>query len=262
MDEISLGSRSDPNNLEPVEKRNLPRFGISLLWLLLFAFVYFFGAMLYFFVVGVVVGLQNVELAGSPEKMQAIIEPYLKSPSGIAGMYLVQFCLLMPALLLASNFSAQPWRETLSLKPVALKSLGFWLLVLTGYLLAQTVINGIFGISPTEFLKSVSGSKNLWLVLVMITLAPVLEELLFRGYLFKAWRYSRLGLTGTLLLTSALFVGFHWGQYHWMLLAFLFMFSVILGLSREKTGSVWAPVILHGVNNFLSGIFVVYLGIL
>jgi membrane protease YdiL (CAAX protease family) len=133
-------------------------------------------------------------------------------------------------------------------------------LILAIYLLLQALINTVFGVAPTEFLESVSGSKNLWLSLMLITLAPVLEELLFRGYLFKAWRHSSLGLTGTLLLTSVLFVGLHWGQYHWTLLAFLFLFSIILGLAREKSGSIWVPVILHAVNNLFCVVFLVYLG--
>lgn len=240
---------------------NLPRIGRSLLWLLLFIFMYFFGAALYFLAVGVAFGFQNPELASDAVKVQAMMGAHGKSPSGIASMYLTQFCLLMPALFLAAHFETQSWRETLGIKRFSIRILGFWLLLLAAYLLMQSLINGAFDIAPTGFLQSVTGSRSLGLTLVMIVIAPVMEELILRGYLFKAWRYSRLGLAGTLLLTSLLFVGLHWGQYHWSLLAFLFLLSVILGLAREKSGSVWVPVILHGANNFVSAILVVYRGL-
>lgn len=243
-----------------VEKYDLPRFRTSLLWLLLFGFVYFFGAILYFFGAGVVIGL--LHHTSTPAQLQDMIQRHSLSPAGIAGMYLVQFCLLMPLMFLAANFKTQSWRETLAFNRFTLKSLGFWLSVLTAYLLLQALINNVFEIPSSDFLASISGSQSLALALVVIIPAPLLEELLFRGYLFKTWRHTRLGLTGTLLLTSVLFVGLHGNQYHWVHLAFVFMLAGILGLSREKTGSVWVPIILHGANNLLSAVFVIYLGIL
>lgn len=258
MDEMPL--QPGPGPRESFEKRNLPRLWVSLLWLLLFGFIYFFGAILYFSAAGVVIELQHPEL--TPVQLEDRVQRHIISPTGIAVMYLVQFCLLMPLLLLAAHFKTQSWRETLAFNRFGLKSLGFWLSILIAYLLLQVLINSIFEIPSSDFLASISGTQNLWLALVVVTLAPWLEELLFRGYLFKAWRHTWLGLPGTLFLTSILFVVLHGNQYHWVHLTFVLMLSVILGLSREKTGSVWVPVILHGVNNFLSAIFIIYLGIL
>jgi membrane protease YdiL (CAAX protease family) len=226
----------------------------------LFGFVHFFGAILYFSLAGVVIGLQHPELT-SPE-LENLMQEHAVSPTGIASVYLLQFCLLTPLLLLAAHFKTQSWPQTLALNRFAPKTLGFWLAILIAYLLLQVLANSIFEIRPTEFLESISGSRSLWLTLVVITLAPLMEELLFRGYLFRAWRHARLGLSGTLLLTSALFAVLHGNQYHWLHLAFVFMLSIILGLSREKSGSVWVPIILHAANNFVSAVFVIYLGIL
>ncbi len=240
---------------------NLPRPGRSLLWLLLFVVLYFLSVVIFGFVAGVALAVQQPELVSQPEKIQQAMEALMGSPSGMAGMYGVQFCLLLPVLFFASRFPMQSYRETLGIKSFSLASLGFWLLVLAAYLLMQIVVNTFVGVESTEFLSSVDNSKNLWLAVVMIVLAPLLEELLFRGYFFRAWRHTRLGLTGTLLLTSVLFAGLHWGQYHWVLLVFLFLFSVILGLARERTGSVWVPIILHAANNTLTAISLLYFGL-
>jgi membrane protease YdiL (CAAX protease family) len=253
MEEIS----SPPS---PAGMRGRPPFWASLLWLPLFGFSYFLGAILYFFAAGVVIGLRHPELTHA--QLESMIQRNGMSPAGIAGMYLVQFCLLMPLVFLAAHFKTPSWRQTLAFHRFALKSLGFWLSVLIAYLLLQTLINSVFEIPSNDFLASISGTRSLALALVVTTLAPVLEELLFRGYLFTAWRHTRLGLPGTLLLTSALFVGLHANQYHWVHLTFVFMLAAILGLSREKTGSIWVPVILHGANNLISAVFVIYLGIL
>lgn len=239
------------------ETVNLPRVGESLLWLLFFAFLSILGAMLHFIIVDVVISLLSQGV--SAERVRTMKESLIEGPTGMAGIYLVQFCMLMPALLWASNFESQPWRETLNLIPFALKSLGFWFLILVAFLLSHKLFIFIFGSVSTEFHNSVRGSKNLWFALQMVVLAPILEELLFRGYFFKAWRHSRLGLRGTLLLTSVLFAGAHWAQWHWKLLAPIFLLSVILGLVRERTGSVWVPIILHSLCNLLFVISVVYL---
>lgn len=249
-----------PPQPDQVEKTDHPPFWASLLWLLLFGFVYFLGAILYFFAAGAVIHLQHHELTSA--QLENMVQRHSMSPAGIAGMYLLQFCLLMPLLFLAARFKTPSWRQALALHRVTLTSLGFWLSVLIAYLLLQTLINGLFEIPSNDFLASISGTRSLGLTLVVTLLAPVLEESLFRGYLFTAWRHTRLGLTGTLLLTSVLFVGLHVNQYHWVHLTFVFMLAVILGLSREKTGSLWTSIILHGANNLISAVFVIYLGIL
>lgn len=104
------------------------------------------------------------------------------------------------------------------------------------------------------------GVRHLGLFVIMVLVAPVVEELVFRGYFFQAWRNSFLGVWGTLLLTSVLFTLIHAGQYPLIILAMLFSFSVILGLAREKTGSTYVPMVMHAINNLLAFILINWLG--
>jgi membrane protease YdiL (CAAX protease family) len=59
-------------------------------------------------------------------------------------------------------------------------------------------------------------------------------------------------LPGTLFFTTLLFVSIHVGQGDYLYLTMIAVFSVILGMSREKTNSLWIPIILHATNNFLA----------
>lgn len=87
--------------------------------------------------------------------------------------------------------------------------------------------------------------------------APLVEEFIHRGMLFRGWRSSKVGLPGTLILTSALFTLAHI-HYEAPVLAYFFIHRIFMGMVREKTGSVWVPVAIHMVGNtcrLLSGFF-------
>lgn len=81
--------------------------------------------------------------------------------------------------------------------------------------------------------------------------APLIEEFVFRGVLWRGCRNSRLGLPGTLIVTSFCWTILH-VQYPVPILSFLFVLGLILGYAREKTGNVWVPVFMHAVNNALA----------
>lgn len=257
MNEVTLEYKesADADQPDTEIRGNLPRFGRSWLWLFLFLIVYFVGLGLYFFGYGIVVGAQNAELVGTGELdslAQDMIEKHAMSAAGMSGAYITMFLVLMPVIYLASNFKNQSWKDTLSIKRFTSTALYYWLGILAIFFLIQMLVLGLVDPPLTEFTEMVINSKSIGLALVMILLAPIVEEFVFRGYLFKAWRHTRLGLYGTLTLTSLLFVALHIGQYHWLTMVFLFILSLILSLSREKTGSVLVPIIIHGVNNLMA----------
>jgi len=82
--------------------------------------------------------------------------------------------------------------------------------------------------------------------------APHVEEFIFRGVLFRGWRgNSRASLWAMLIITSALWAVLH-VQYELEIIAFIFVFGLLLGLAREWTGSLWVPVAMHALNNGIS----------
>ena len=233
-------------------------------WLLVFAVLHFLGVFLYLVGYGGYLGAQlgaQGEVV-DPAAIQLAVEAHLQTPAAMAGSYLVQFILILPLLLLVSNFKTRPRWSTLGVRPFAFGSIWRWLILLLLFLAGQLLAVRLLDIEQGEFMQLLAGSRHLPLVLVIVLAAPLLEELLFRGYLFTAWRQTRLGFSGTLLLTSGLFTLMHWGQYHWMQLSFVFVLALLLGLARERSGSVLLPMLLHLLNNLVSAVVVIYLGIL
>ena len=86
-------------------------------------------------------------------------------------------------------------------------------------------------------------------VLVMVTLvAPVAEEVFFRGFMFTALR-RWLGLIPGALLTGVFFGGIHAGASEPAFLVPLMVFGVILCLLYWRTDSLLPPMVLHALNN-------------
>ncbi|WP_078083282.1 CPBP family intramembrane glutamic endopeptidase [Microbulbifer mangrovi] len=233
-------------------------------WLVLFAVLHLLGVFLYIAGYGGYLGAQlgaQGEVV-DPVAVQAQIAEHVTQPGAMAGMYLAQFVLILPVLLLVSRFKGQTAAQTLGIQSFSIKQVIPWMGVLAVFLAVETTAARVFNIEQGEFMEMLAGSKHLLLALVLVFAAPLLEELVFRGYLFRAWRNTRLGFSGTLLLTSALFTLLHWGQYSLVQLSFIFTLALILGFAREKSGSVLLPMFLHLGNNLAAAVLVLYLGIL
>jgi hypothetical protein len=86
----------------------------------------------------------------------------------------------------------------------------------------------------------------------IMTLVPVIEEILFRGYL-QQWLKRRLSVPYSVVAASLTFAVFHFSLHQgWMnveLIAALFTFSLFLGFVREKYESLNAAICLHGIFN-------------
>lgn len=95
-----------------------------------------------------------------------------------------------------------------------------------------------------------AGSLPLLYVAVVVA-APVTEELLFRGFLFEGFRRSRIGAVGATLLTSLMWASIHL-QYEIAEMSFIFLFGLVLGFVRAKTGSIFAPILAHALSNLIS----------
>jgi uncharacterized protein len=79
----------------------------------------------------------------------------------------------------------------------------------------------------------------------LVIVAPVAEELIFRGYLFgKLRKYASVWLS--VLLSAALFAVAHM-QFNVALDTFAL--GIVLALLRVVTGSIWASIALHALKN-------------
>lgn len=90
--------------------------------------------------------------------------------------------------------------------------------------------------------------------LTLIVIAPLAEEILFRGFLYGKLR-RRLPIWVAMLVTSLLFGLVH-GQ--WNVGVDVFALSLVLCGLRETTGSIWAGVLLHMLKNSVA-FFIVFI---
>ena len=86
-----------------------------------------------------------------------------------------------------------------------------------------------------------------------VTLAPLMEEMFFRGMLYPLLRRG-FGLTAAIILTAAPFAAIHGAQlsYAWAPLLSIFVVGVVLTVTRARTDSVAASFLMHcGYNTAL-----------
>lgn len=87
-------------------------------------------------------------------------------------------------------------------------------------------------------------------------LAPVIEELVYRGVLFSLLNKLRFNDTLLILVSTLLFTAVH-SHYDTADLTFVFVVGVLLGYARFKTKGVLVPIAIHFTANLYGYILVV-----
>ena len=95
-------------------------------------------------------------------------------------------------------------------------------------------------------------------ILALVVAAPVMEELLFRGFLLRGYTASRLGPIGAVLLTSAAWASMHI-QYEVFYVVQIFVLGCVFGWLRLRSGSTTLTLILHGIVNLTAIVQTVYI---
>lgn len=93
-----------------------------------------------------------------------------------------------------------------------------------------------------------------------VVIAPVSEELMFRGFLFRGWEKTWLGAGGTIVLTAALWALLHTNK-NWLGVAFIFVAGLFLGWMRRRSGSTILTILLHVTSNLLLAVLVTLVAI-
>lgn len=99
------------------------------------------------------------------------------------------------------------------------------------------------------------------IALLLMPFQAAAEEVFFRGYVQRA-AGSWLGgekaafVVGT-LISASLFAAFHFAQDPWLVF-YYFSFGVTLSIAARLTGGLEIPILLHAVNNVVSGVIGAY----
>ncbi|HMJ01785.1 MAG TPA: type II CAAX endopeptidase family protein [Conexibacter sp.] len=149
---------------------------------------------------------------------------------------------------LPAQFGLSRVRLRTALKWTAIAYVGYWLLAIAWA--------ALIGIDEQDSLPDSLGVDESTVALVAVcvlvtVVAPIAEEVFFRGYFFGALRNWR-GPWPAALITGLVFGGIHAGSAEPEFLVPLAILGVALCVLRWKTGSLLPCIALHAVNNALA----------
>ena len=106
---------------------------------------------------------------------------------------------------------------------------------------------------PIEELFKFRSTAFLFMAMAVLV-APLVEETLFRGYLYPLFARS-FGVTPSILITGTLFGLMHGAQLGWTagLVTVLIIVGIVFTFVRARTGSVFASYLMHlGYNSLIA----------
>lgn len=187
------------------------------------------------------------------------IDLVLLQPSLIVMTMVVSALLLFPLIKMAAHQSNRPFPfQFLSFKPLNKSVLIKVLLLGFGYYLFEWTVVYVFAIDTPQFMLDVKSQTHsifdgLMLVIGICIIAPITEEIIFRGLAYGRLVQTKVGVTGAIIITSVIFTVIHI-QYDLTTLAILSMFAFLLGYVRYKTENVIYCIALHMQINLLATI--------
>jgi uncharacterized protein len=175
----------------------------------------------------------------------------------ISATILQNACLIGAAIFFASTIARPaPWQFGLR-RPAWWSSVGWTLLAFVAFIgLSALWISGM-GLEneedtlPTELGVDESTVALIAVAFLVTVVAPVGEELFFRGFYFRAlanWK----GIWPAAIITGITFGGIHAGGSPVGFLVPLGVFGMVLCLLYVKTRSLYPPIVLHAINNCLA----------
>jgi len=94
------------------------------------------------------------------------------------------------------------------------------------------------------YVSARSSNSLVLFFLAVVVVAPIAEEVAFRGFLFRGLSATWLGVAGAMVLTSAAWAAMH-VQYDWVTLAQIFLIGLLLGWLRWASGSTLLTILLQ-----------------
>jgi uncharacterized protein len=141
----------------------------------------------------------------------------------------------------------------------AIASVGILVATVIAIVLFYFCLGSIFGsVSQvaTQIAAFATDAKRLqgqpipaWIIAIVrgCLIVPIFEEVFFRGVLLS-WLRSRLNVHGAIFVMSALFALMHGSL---VVAPYVFIFAVVAGYVRVRTGSTFHTIIMHSLNNLM-----------
>jgi len=221
------------------------------------AFCYLYVCALFASLFGVFMAIYNEEKAYNPRMDIFDFFNFLISKLGIImvfGQIIFALFIVITVPLLIYLRKGFSLKDYLSLENVPFKKYFSWLSMIILFQMIIIILSLFVKLAPlkvaiSEAMKDIIkfDYSTLYLCFVIVVLAPVFEELLFRGFLFKGLRESKAGKWGAIIITSVIFA-----IIHIINVVPILILGLLFGLAREKTGTVYVPITMHVLNNFVA----------
>jgi membrane protease YdiL (CAAX protease family) len=123
---------------------------------------------------------------------------------------------------------------------LAVGILSILVIIYSVQLLSDNSLADVLGSQPSSLI-------GLLVAGIMATIiAPISEEIVFRGWLFNALK-RKMQVWPALILSSIAFSAIHPSLSS----ITTFLFGVCVAIAYYKTQNLWVPIIIHSLNNFL-----------
>ncbi|MBE6851840.1 MAG: CPBP family intramembrane metalloprotease [Ruminococcus sp.] len=170
-----------------------------------------------------------------------------------------QYPITVPILLMIFHFicgkkSGLRLRDTFCKPKVPMKTIFRWILICLGITYASTYVSRIFwmilqALTGLEMVAQDFTADNSWLsmltnVIAMVIYAPLFEEMMFRGTIFRSTQKG--GDLASALLCGIVFGLWHTNYDQTIYTAVMGFCACILFV---KSGSIWAPILMHALMN-------------
>lgn len=164
--------------------------------------------------------------------------------------------LVVPVLLLATaTRRGYPVSSYMALKKVKARAWIYWMPLLIALIIGADLalyLTGIDPVAPWMLDIYYSARCRPCMFAAIIVLAPLLEETVFRGFIFTGVE-ARLGPGWAVVVSVVPWALLHW-QYQWYYLVVTLLLGLVFALARLKTGSILVPLAMHALTNLVSSI--------
>jgi uncharacterized protein len=190
---------------------------------------------------------------------EGILAAFANHGATVAGSVLVGMPAALLVLWLATRTARRSFASYLALRLPAPGQIAYALVASMALLALLDGLSWLFGypLSPDFVLASVRTARDsglIWLLVLGFCVgAPIAEEFIFRGFVFRGWSATFLGPTGAIVLSAVAFAVIH-QQYAWFYIAGIAMVGLLFGYLRHRSGSTWLTVIAHGFYNLMAGL--------
>jgi len=177
---------------------------------------------------------------------------------GVAGTLSGGFGIAL-LLLIVIKWKANNFKLQLGLFTPNIKSILIWLVAVVVLGMGLEFVGQQFDLFQSDFMEQIWNNTThySWLFVAVALIAPVFEELLFRGLLLDSLDRIGLRMHGAAIVSSVLFAVVHL-QYDWSIMIAITLLGMVLAYSRYYSRSLYVPIILHFVNNTLTFILTAY----